>query len=127
MQLTVPVFEAWAWPWPAWTLHIVYLFSGSLIAAHYLPQIRLAWAFPAATLEAQSLATWTVWTACRFVAFAYGVFVVHDLLFLVVVGADIAGRCAMVALILRAHALRRGQSRARAAAPPAHDYELISI
>lgn len=110
MQLTVPVFESWSWPWPEWTLHLIYLFSGSLIAAHYLPQLRLAWSFPAATLAAQSLASWTVWTLCRVVAFGYGVFVVHDLLFLVVVGADIAGRGAMVGLILRAHALARARA-----------------
>lgn len=108
MQLTVPVFESWSWPWPEWTLHAVYLFSGLLIAAHYGPQIRRAWLFPAATLAAQSLSTWMVWTSCRVVAFLYGVFVVHDLLFLVAVGADILGRVVMVLLILRAQAVVAG-------------------
>jgi len=103
--LTIPVLETWTWPWPIWTLHAVYLTSGLLIAVHYLPQIRRAWQFPSATLAAQSLLTWSVWTVCRGVACVYGVFVVHDLVFLVVVSADLFGRLAMVALILRAHAI----------------------
>lgn len=105
MPLTVPVLESWNWPWPASTLHAAYLLSGVLIALHYVPQLRRAWRFPEATLTAQSLSTWSVWTACRVIALAYGLFVIHDLLFLVVVGADLLGRLAMVATILRAHAI----------------------
>lgn len=105
MPLNIPVLESWTWPWPATTLHVAYLLSGLLIAMHYLPQLRRAWRFPAATLAAQSLLTWSVWTLCRAVAFSYGVFVLHDLVFLIVVGADMFGRLAMVAMILRAHAL----------------------
>ena len=110
MLLTIPVLDGWAWPWPAWTLHAAYLMSGLLIAVHYRPQIRRAWLFPAATRAAQSLSTWSVWTVCRAVAFTYGVFVLHDLVFLIVVGADMFGRLAMVALIVRAHALASGMT-----------------
>lgn len=105
MQLINPVFEGWAWPWPEWTLHAVYLASGLLFAAHYLPQIRLAWSNPEATRAAQSLFTWSMWTACRSVALAYGVFVVHELVFLLVVAADLVGRFTMVGLIVRARAI----------------------
>lgn len=105
MKLTIAVLEGWIWPWPVWTLHAMYLLSGMLIAAHYGPQLRRAWRYPAATLAAQSLSTWSVWTVCRAVALAYGVFVVHDLLFVLVVGADMCGRLAMVGLIVRAHVL----------------------
>jgi hypothetical protein len=105
MSLTIPVLESWTWPWSASTLHIAYLLSGMLIALHYVPQLRRAWFFPEATLTAQSLSTWSVLTACRAVALAYGLFVIHDLLFLLVVGADILGRLAMVGTILRAHAI----------------------
>jgi hypothetical protein len=41
--------------------------------------------------------------------------VLHDLVFLVVVGADMFGRLAMVALIVRAHAISSGKER--------HEYE----
>ena len=110
MPLTIPVLETWIWPWPALTLHVAYLVSGLLIAAHYLPQLRRAWRCPCATREAQSLSTWLVWTLCRAVAFTYGIFVLHDLVFLVVVGADMFGRLAMVGLIARAHLIEAGSS-----------------
>jgi len=109
MPLSIPVLESWTWPWPIWTMHMAYLLSGLFIAVHYFPQLRRAWKYPAATLDAQSLSTWSVWTLCRVVAFAYGVFVLHDLVFLVVVGADMFGRLAMVALIVRAHAISSGK------------------
>jgi hypothetical protein len=105
MQLSFPVFEGWSWPWPEWTLHVAYLASGVLIAAHYLPQVRLAWSNPEATRAAQSLFTWLMWTGCRGVALAYGVFVIHELLFLLVVVADLVGRLAMVASIIRARVI----------------------
>jgi hypothetical protein len=105
MSLTVPVLESWTWPWSASILHAAYLMSGILIALHYVPQLRRAWRFPEATLAAQSLSTWSVWTLCRAVALAYGLFVIHDLLFLLVVGADMVGRLAMVGTILRAHSI----------------------
>lgn len=108
MPLTVPVLEGWNWPWPESTLHTAYLLSGLLIALNYVPQLQRAWRFPNATLAAQSMSSWTVWTACRAVAFLYGLFMLHDLLFLVVVGADMLGRLAMVALILRAHRMTSG-------------------
>ena len=110
MPPTPPVLESCTWPWPIWTLHAAYLLSGLLIAVHYVPQLRRAWQFPEATLAAQSLSTWSVWTLCRAVAFTYGVVVLHDLVFLLVVGADMLGRLAMVALILRAHAISAGST-----------------
>jgi hypothetical protein len=105
MSLTIPVLEHWSWPWPMSTLYAAYLLSGALIALHYVPLLRRAWQFPQATLAAQSLSTWSMWTMCRAVAVAYGIFVVHDLIFLVVVCADMLGRMAMVGLIVRAHAI----------------------
>ena len=108
MPATPQILESWTWPWPVWTLHAAYLLSGLLIAVHYVPQLRRAWQFPEATAAAQSLSTWLVWTLCRAVAFAYGVFVLHDLVFLLVVGGDMLGRLGMVAAIMRAHAISSG-------------------
>lgn len=120
MSLTVPVLESWTWPWSVTTLHAAYLLSGLLIALHYCPQLRRAWRFPEATLVAQSLSTWAVWTACRGVALAYGLFVIHDLVFLLVVGADMLGRLAMLGTIVRAHVIAADnvQPEKRAPAPP---------
>ena len=73
-----------------------------LIAAHYVPLLLRAWRHLEATATAQSLQTWATWTGCRVVACLYGIFVLHDLLFVLVVGADVVGRLAMAALILRA-------------------------
>jgi hypothetical protein len=105
MSLTMPVLASWTWPWPIWTLHFAYLSSGLIIAAHYIPLLLRAWRFPSATATAHSLLTWSVWTLCRAIAFTYGVFVVRDLVFLLVVGADLRGRFAVAALIVRARAI----------------------
>lgn len=101
-MLRIEAFPAATWPLPIETLHWAYLLSGLLIAAHYVPLLRRAWLHVEATATAQSLSTWAAWTACRVVAFTYGIFVLHDLVFLIVVGADVLGRLAMAALILRA-------------------------
>lgn len=95
------------WPWSAASLHWAYLMSGLIIAAQYLPLLRRAWGQPEATATAQSLQTWAVWTGCRIVAFVYGLFALHDLLFVLVVGLDLLGRGAMAVLILRARWLVR--------------------
>lgn len=124
MPLTVPVLEHWTWPSGKWTLHAAYLLPGVLIAVHYWPQICRAWRFPGATAAAQSLSTWVVWTVCRAVAFTYGVFVLHDLVFLIVVGADIAGRLAMVALIVRALVITHGLSLIQTSAPTVREIKL---
>jgi hypothetical protein len=102
---TIATLEDWSWPWPVWTLHTAYLLSGLLIAVHYMPQLQRGWRYPAATRAAQSLTTWTVWTFCRAIAFVYGVFILHDLVFLVVVGSDLLGRLAMVSVIVRSYVI----------------------
>ena len=117
MPLTIPVLDTWTWPWSTSTLHVAYLLSGLLIAVNYVPQLRRAWQYPEATIAAQSLSSWSVWTLCRAVAFTYGIFVLHDLVFLIVVGADMFGRFAIVLLIMRAHAIVSGMSLINGAAP----------
>jgi hypothetical protein len=118
-MLHIEVFAGAQWPLPESTLHWAYMMSGLLIASHYLPLLRRAWLDPEATVAAQPLSTWAVWTLCRMVAFTYGVFILHDLVFLIVVGADIAGRFGMATLILRARLLlarRQAQMPGRPAA-----------
>jgi len=95
------------WPLPPFTLHWAYLAAGLLIASHYIPLLKRAWFHPAATAIAQPLSTWAVWTVCRVVAFTYGMFILHDLVFLIVTGADVLGRLAMAVLIVRAHRLEQ--------------------
>jgi hypothetical protein len=112
--MRIEVLAGLTWPWPASTLHWAYLTSGLLIAAHYAPLLRRAWRHPEATATAQSLLTWAVWTLCRVVAFTYGLFILHDLVFLIVVGADLIGRLAMAALIVRARWLIRRHAREQA-------------
>jgi hypothetical protein len=120
-MLHIEVFAGAQWPLPEYTLHWAYLISGLLIASHYLPLLRRAWRHPEATAAAQPLSTWAVWTLCRMVAFTYGLFILHDLVFLIVVGADIAGRFAMALLIVRARwllARRQAQMAAGAVLVP---------
>lgn len=104
MSLSLPVLESWNWPWPVWTQTLVYLALGLVIAAHYVPLLRRARRFPVAAAAAHSLPTWLVWTLCRAIAFVYGLFVVRELVFLLVLGADLLGRLAVAALIVRARA-----------------------
>lgn len=126
-MLRIEAFPDAVWPWSIETLHWAYLISGLLIVAHYGPLLRRAWLHTEATATAQSLLTWSVWTACRLVAFSYGVFVLHDAVFLTVVGADVTGRLAMAVLIVRArHLHRRHQALAPARATgPALDSALL--
>jgi hypothetical protein len=96
------------------------------MGANYAPQLRRAWLHPEATLAAQSLSTWCAWPSCGSVAFAYGVFIVHDVVFLVVVGADLIGRFALVALIVRAHALAYGRTLRPSFGPVRAAYDRIT-
>lgn len=116
-MLRIEVFAGLQSPLPEVTLHWAYLFSGLLIASHYLPLLRRAWLNPEATAAAQPLSTWAVWTLCRLVAFSYGLFILHDLVFLIVVGADVSGRFAMASLIVRARWLL-ARHRTATVAPP---------
>lgn len=111
---TIPVFEQWTWPWPAWTLHGAYLAAALLVAVHYVPLLQRSWRFPGATAKAHALRTWLAWTLCSTVSCTYGLFALHNLIFLIVVGLDLAGRIAMVMLIVRARRLTQREAR------PAH-------
>lgn len=107
MMSSLVVLEHWSWPWAPWTLHAAYLLAALLVAVHYVPQLRCAWRHPDATRTAHSLRTWAVWSICSAVSCAYGVFVLHNAVFLMVVSADFLGRFGMVLLILRARWRRR--------------------
>jgi len=106
VPLTLQLFRGGAGP--ASFLQVTYLLCGLLMAVNYVPQLWRAWRFPAATVMAQSLSSWSMWTVCRAIAFAYGAFVLHDVVLLVVVGIDIVGRFCIVMLIVRAHTLDFG-------------------
>lgn len=107
--MRIEVLPDLTWPFPPFTLQWAYLVAGLLIASHYVPLLKRAWFHPAAAAVAQPLSTWAVWTACRLVAFTYGMFILHDLVFLVVTGADVLGRLSMAVLIVRAHRLERSR------------------
>lgn len=51
---------------------------------------------------AQSLSSWLLGSACRFVALVYGPVVVDDALFIAAIGLDLAGRAALLVAMLRA-------------------------
>jgi len=105
MTPSLLVLEHWSWPWAPWTLHAAYLLAALLVAVHYVPQLRCAWRHPDAVCNGHSLQTWMVWAMCSGVSCAYGVFMLHNLVFLLVVSADFLGRVSMVLLILRARML----------------------
>lgn len=108
MTPTIPILEQWTWPLPDWTLHGAYLAAAVLVAAHYVPLLRRGWQFPDATTKAHSLYTWLVWTFFSAVSCTYGLFMLHNLIFLIVVSLDLLGRFTMVMLIVRARVLTVG-------------------
>ncbi len=89
----------------------VYFCSGFVMAGSYVPQVVRAWRHPVATAIAQSLSSWLLWTACRFVALLYGLVIVGDGLFIAAIGFDLAGRVALLVAMLRA---RRMAAQAQA-------------
>jgi hypothetical protein len=104
---------------PGWlqSLPAIYLLAGTLMAAGYVGQIRKAWRQPQASLLAQSMPSWLLWTACRTVALAYGIWVIRDAAFIVVVGLDVVGRIGVVLALLRARHLQRLAGRAAGRVP----------
>ena len=97
-----------------------YLCSGFVMAGSYAPQVLRAWRHPVATAIAQSLSSWLLWTACRTVALVYGMFIVRDVLFVLSIGLDLAGRVALVVAMLRARRVAaegRGDRRGRCTRP----------
>jgi hypothetical protein len=104
---------------PGWlqSLQAIYLLAGVLMAAGYVGQIRKAWRQPQASLLAQSMPSWLLWTACRMVALAYGIWVIRDAAFIVVVGLDVVGRLGVVLALLRARRLLRLAGRVAGPAP----------
>ena len=90
-----------------------YLCSGFVMAGSYAPQVLRAWRHPVATAIAQSLSSWLLWTACRTVALVYGMFIIRDVLFVLAIGLDLAGRVALVAV-----RRSRRRPRCRAATQP---------
>ena len=98
---------------PGWQqlLHAAYVLSGLLMAAGYVGQIRLAWRTPQASLLAQSMPSWLLWTLCRAVALAYVIGVVGDGALIIAVGLDVAGRAGVLLVLLRARLLMAGAAR----------------
>jgi hypothetical protein len=96
-----------SWPGSPQLLQAIYLLSGVLMAAGYVGQIRKAWRQPQASLLAQSMPSWLLWTSCRLVALAYGIWVIGDAVFIAVVGLDVSGRLGVVLMLLRAQRLQR--------------------
>lgn len=92
---------------PGWQqlLHAAYLLSGVLMAVGYVGQIRRAWRTPQASLVAQSMPSWLLWTACRAVALVYVICVIGDGALILAVGLDVAGRAGVLLALLRARQL----------------------
>ena len=82
-----------------------YLCSGFVMVGSYAPQVLRAWRHPVATAIAQSLSSWLLWTACRTVALVYGMVIVRDVLFVLAIGLDLAGRVALLVAMLRARSI----------------------
>ena len=85
-----------------------YFFSGFVMAASYVPQVLRGWRHPVATAIAQSLASWLLWSTCRAVALVYGVVIVHDPLFTLAIGLDLAGRVVLLVVMIRARRVHAG-------------------
>lgn len=97
----------------------LYLASGVVLVMGYGPQLRRLLLHPEAGATACPMSSWLLWTACRVVALAYSACAVRDAALTLIVSLDVAGRAAVLALLVRVHWIRRRRRRPRAAPWPA--------
>lgn len=82
-------------------LQQLYLLSGFIVVMGYGPQLRRLVLHPDAGAKACPLSSWLLWTACRVVALLYCSVAVGDAALALIVGLDVAGRAAVLVLLLR--------------------------
>lgn len=85
----------------------LYMASGFVLVMGYGPQLRRLLVHPDAGATACPLSSWLLWTGCRVVALAYSACAVGDAALTLIVSLDVAGRAAVLALLVRAHWIRR--------------------
>ncbi len=100
-------------------LQWLYIASGVVLVMGYGPQLRRLLMHPDAGVKACPLSSWLLWTACRVVALAYSACAVRDAALTLIVSLDVAGRAAVLALLLRAHWMKRPPQRRELVAQPA--------
>jgi hypothetical protein len=91
-------------PFLAELLSASYLVSGLAFAAVYVPRVRRMLVDDRATTRSHSLCAEALWTLCRLVTLAYVAVVAGQPLITLSVSLDLAGRLAMLAVLLRARA-----------------------
>lgn len=79
-----------------------YLAAGLAVAAVYVPRVRCMLADDHATARSHSLGAETLWTLCRLITLAYVAAIAQQPLITLSVGLDVAGRVAMLIVIVRA-------------------------
>jgi hypothetical protein len=79
-----------------------YFIAGLAFAAAYVPRVQRMLVDDLATARSHSIGTEVLWTLCRLVTLAYVAAVAGQPLITLSVGLDLAGRLAMLAVLLRA-------------------------
>ena len=90
-------------------LQLLYVTSG-VARAGLRPGCRLV-LHPETGAIACPMSSWLLWTACRVVALAYSACAVRDAALTLIVSLDVAGRAAVLALLVRVHWIRRRRRR----------------
>lgn len=98
-------------------LQLLYVASGFVLVMGYGPQLRRLVLHPEAGAIACPMSSWLLWTACRVVALVYSACAVRDAALTLIVSLDVAGRAAVLALLVRVHWIRRRQRWPRDAFP----------
>lgn len=81
-----------------------YLVAGFAFAAVYVPRVRRMLADDLATARSHSVCAEALWAICRLVTLAYVAAVAEQPLITLSVSLDLAGRFAMMVVLLRARA-----------------------
>ncbi len=83
-------------------LSATYLVAGLAFAAVYVPRVRRMLVDDLATARSHSVCAEALWASCRLVTLAYVAAVAQQPLITLSVSLDLAGRLAMLAVVLRA-------------------------
>lgn len=81
-----------------------YLIAGLTFAAVYVPRVRCMLTDDLATTRSHSFCAEALWTLCRLVTLAYVAAVAAQPLITLSVSLDLAGRVAMLVVLVRARA-----------------------
>lgn len=88
----------------------LYLISGSIALAGYIPQLRVLWRAEQSPNEI-SVKTWTIWFAEGIIALLFGIICLQDMIFCFIVAVDILFMGTIITMVIYNRYVLFGNSR----------------